>query len=171
MRAACSTPRVLPLRAAAPPEAHQRLPDALAPQEIQAAGTQEGDQGLLEPRHHSVHPGRSPTRHALFLVVRMTGAVQRETVTYGSVRAGAEMSWATDLRRLVQVRPGIARRRRWASAVHPKMEGRTRGEQRNELGWIGWAAAISRRQTFVLHPHDRLNWLVRHRLGGRGPVR
>ena len=67
---------VLPLRAAAPPAAHQRLPDALAPQEIQAAGIQEESPGLLGTRHCPVPPAVRPLGlGALFLVDRMTGAV------------------------------------------------------------------------------------------------
>ena len=67
---------VLPLRAAAPPAAHQRLPDALAPQEIQAAGIQEEGPGLLGTRHCPVPPAVRPLgMGALFLVDRMTGAV------------------------------------------------------------------------------------------------
>ena len=67
---------VLPLRAAAPPAAHQRLPDALAPQEIQAAGIQEESPGLLGTRHCPVPPAVRPLgMDALFLVDRMTGAV------------------------------------------------------------------------------------------------
>jgi Group II intron, maturase-specific domain len=59
----------------APPAAHQRLPDALAPQEIQAAGICEEGQGLLEARHRPVSPAVRPLGvGALFLVVRMTGA-------------------------------------------------------------------------------------------------
>ena len=67
---------VLPLRAAAPPAAHQRLPDALAPQEIQAAGIQEESPGLLGTRHCPVPAAVRPLgMGALFLVDRMTGAV------------------------------------------------------------------------------------------------
>jgi hypothetical protein len=67
---------VLPLRAAAPPAAHQRLPDALAPQEIQAAGIQEEGPGLLGTRHDPVPPAVRPLGlGALFLVDRMTRAV------------------------------------------------------------------------------------------------
>ena len=47
---------VLPLGAAAPPAAHQRLPDALAPQEIQAAGIQEESPSLLRTRHEPTTP-------------------------------------------------------------------------------------------------------------------
>ncbi len=66
---------VLPFRAAAPPVPHQCLPDALAPQEIQAAGICEEGQGLLEARHRPVPPAVRPLGlGAPFLVVRMTGA-------------------------------------------------------------------------------------------------
>ncbi len=43
--------RVLQLRAASPPQAHQRLPAALAPQEIQAAARVQAGQAMLG-RHH-----------------------------------------------------------------------------------------------------------------------
>jgi hypothetical protein len=66
----------LPFRAAAPPAAHQLLPDALAPQEVQAAGTQEEGPRVLAAHHPPVPQALRPLGlGALFLVVRMTGAV------------------------------------------------------------------------------------------------
>ena len=61
---------------AAPPAAHQLLPDALAPQEIQAAGTRKEGLGMLATPHPPVPQALRPLgMGALFLVVRMTGAV------------------------------------------------------------------------------------------------
>jgi len=49
--------RVLPLRAVSPPTAHQRLPGALAPREVQTAATLQQGQGVLAA-HHPPGPQR-----------------------------------------------------------------------------------------------------------------
>jgi RNA-directed DNA polymerase len=65
--------RVLQLRAASPPQAHQRRPAALAPQEGQAAARVQAGQALLG-RHH---PPRS--QHVCPLAVEPRGLVTRAT--------------------------------------------------------------------------------------------
>ena len=66
---------VLPLRAAAPPIAHQRLPDALDPQQIQAAAAHQESHGKLATHHQPASPALRPLgMGARFLVDRMTRA-------------------------------------------------------------------------------------------------
>ena len=67
--------RVLPLRAVSAPGAHQRLPDALDPQQIQTAAHHQESQGLLAAHHPPTSPALRPLgMGARFLVARMTRA-------------------------------------------------------------------------------------------------
>ena len=87
---------VLPLRAASPPATHQRLPDALAPQEIQAAGIQEESPGLLGTDHRPVSPAVRPLglgAHSWW--IRMTGAGDGRLSRTDPWGPGAEMPRAT----------------------------------------------------------------------------
>lgn len=60
--------------------------------QLPAAARQPGTKGLLETRHRPAPPALRPLGlGALFLLVRMTGAVLRETVKHGSVGAWGEI--------------------------------------------------------------------------------
>ncbi len=66
---------VLPLRAVSAPIPHQRLPDAVGPQEIQTVAHHQEGRGLLATPHPPVPPALRPLgMGARFLVVRMTRA-------------------------------------------------------------------------------------------------
>src|ERR1700739_3187964 len=65
----------LPLRAEAPSIAHQRLPDALDPQQIQTAAPHKESHGKLATHHQPASPALRPLgTGARFLVDRMTRA-------------------------------------------------------------------------------------------------
>jgi site-specific DNA recombinase len=66
---------VLPLRAVSAPIPHQRLPDAVGPQEIQTVAHHQEGRGLLATHHSPVSSALRPLgMGARFLVVRMTRA-------------------------------------------------------------------------------------------------
>jgi hypothetical protein len=66
---------VLPLRDVSAPIPHQRLPDAVDPQEIQTVAPDEEGRGLLATPHQPAPPALRPLgMGARFLVVRMTRA-------------------------------------------------------------------------------------------------